>query len=165
MKSSKLVGALLAAVAAAVVAVPIATAADDGGGSGSSGNGITDAAVPQPPSRADMEKLRSCLSDQGVDLPDPPAEGEAPSAPPEPPSDETMPSPEEMQDAFEACKEFAPDPPEGAPEGAAPGGVMPFGGPGAPGGPGGMPCPDPDQKGNGDKNDDYSDSGSGSNKG
>ncbi len=91
-----------------------------------------------------MQELDDCLSDQGVDLPAPPAppaEGEAPSAPP---SDESMPSPEEMQDAFEACKEYAPEPPPGAPDGA-PGLAMPFHG--GPGGPGGMPCPDPEVRG------------------
>ncbi len=135
-------GALLAVAAvAAVVVVPMASGADEKSGG-----------APDPEG---MQELRDCLSDQGVELPtppEPPAEGEAPTTPPDPPSDEAMPSPEEMQEAMEACKQYAPDPPEGAPEdgqGPPPMG-MPFGGPGGPGGPGGqggMPCPPADGQG------------------
>lgn len=69
------------------------------------------------------EELEACLSDQGVEVPEP---GSAPD------TDGTS---EEMQKAFEACREYLPEMPEmGA---GAPGmgeGAMPPGAPAYPGG-------------------------------
>jgi hypothetical protein len=63
----------------------------------------------QRPDPEELEEFRTCMEEQGVELPEP---GEAPPA-----------NVEELQQAFEACRDLLPEgliPPGGAPGGQGP---------------------------------------------
>jgi hypothetical protein len=129
---------LVAAAVTAVVLAAVSMAAQDDGkakSNGQSGDAQSQAGHPGPPmaqdlSAADRQKLenfRSCMSDQGVDPPPAPGDGDGTfQRPVKPPSDAQR---QKMEKAFEACKDELPDDARAL-------------GPPSPGGPGG-PCGPP----------------------
>lgn len=113
----------LSLAAAAVTAVALAgismAAQDDGGGkakdNGQSGEAQQQAGHPGPPmpqdlsaeDRQKLENFRSCMSDQGVDPPPAPGEGDGTfQRPTKPPTDAQR---QKMEKAFEACRDELPD--------------------------------------------------------
>lgn len=147
--------ALLAAALTAVAFAAVSVAKDSGSGDHGDRNGRAEAHGPGGPpplqelsdeDKQAMEEFRQCMSDQGVDLPEPPQPGEEPSAQdrPEPPSEAER---AKMDDAFKACEDKLPEGAHGMPGG--PGCGPPPGGHGGPGGPGGQQGTAPGSSGSG----------------
>jgi hypothetical protein len=146
---------LAAAAVTAVAFAAISMAAQDDGkpkSNGQSGDAQHQGRPPGPPMAQDLsaedrqklEDFRSCMSDQGVDPPPAPGDGDGTfQRRVKPPSDAQR---QKMEKAFEACKDKLPDD------------AQALGPPGAPGGPPCGPPPGPPRSG-GSSNDDSANQG------
>ena len=115
------------------------TSSDQSGGGEPHGGAVRAFRAPDltDEQKQQLEAFRQCMSDQGVDLPDPPK----PGARPDPSKRPDMPDPEKLRKAHDACADKLPDDLPAPPPGCGPGGP-----PGAKHGKGArfeMPAPPP----------------------
>lgn len=102
--------AAAALLAAAALAGGVGACGGDDSDSGS--DAAATPAAPSADQRAAFDELRQCLSEQGVDVPDPGSGG--------PPGERGEPDPE-LLEAFEACRDILPAGELPGPGGAPPG--------------------------------------------